>query len=78
MKRRFRRPIILTFPYFEMKPRILPFPRDGKPPAAPSESQSLMAVESGAVDAELTNVRDRLFRMIVANQWDPSHGNRAS
>ena len=77
MKRRFPRPIILTFPYFEVKPRILPFPRDGKLPAAASKSQSLAAAELGA-DAELRKVRDRLFRMIVASQGNPSHGNRAS
>ncbi|MGD9635244.1 MAG: hypothetical protein AB7G28_21980 [Pirellulales bacterium] len=76
MKRRFPRPIILTFPYFEVKPRILPFPRDGKLPAV-RESQSLATADPGP-DAELRKVRDRLFRMIVASQWNPSHGNRAS
>lgn len=76
MKRRFPRPIILTFPYFEVKPRILPFPRDGKLSAA-SESQSLPPAPRDA-EVELRKVRDRLFRMIVATQWNPSHGNRAS
>lgn len=76
MKCRFNRPIILTFPCFEVKPRILPFPRDGKLPAA-SESQSLPPGPRDA-EAELRKVRDRLFRTIVATQWNPSHGNRAS
>lgn len=76
MKRRFKRPIILTFPYFEAKPCILPFPRDGKLPAA-SQTQPFATAEPEA-DAELRRVRDRLFRMIVATQWNPSHGNRAS
>ena len=34
--------------------------------------------ENAAARAELAQVRDRLFRMIVANEWDRSHGNRAS
>jgi hypothetical protein len=75
MKRRIARPVILTFPTFEVKPRILPFrvptmttsPATATPPAAGVASRS-----------ELEAVRDRLFRMIVANEWDRSHGNRAS
>jgi hypothetical protein len=78
MKRTMSRPIILTLPTYERntyaaKPRILPFP-------VPAKSEALKAVEPdrGPSAAELSEVRERLFRMIVANQWDRSHGNRAS
>lgn len=34
--------------------------------------------EAEPTGAALAEVRDRLFRMIVANEWDRNHGNRAS
>jgi hypothetical protein len=78
MKRSPSQPVILTLRTFEScatrpRPRILPFPdrtaRDAEPP---------VASERVPRDQGLSEVRDRLFRMIVANQWDRSHGNRAS
>ncbi len=76
MKRSNSRPIILNLPTYEMhsraaQPRILPFPdsRADQQPKVKERDES---------DAELDKVRERLFRMIVANQWDHSHGNRAS
>jgi hypothetical protein len=76
MKRKSPRPVILTMPTFEScavappPPRILPFPgRD--------ETSKLVRLETHSA-TELSEVRERLFRMIVANQWDRSHGNRAS
>jgi len=76
VKRSNSRPIILTLPTYETnafasKPRILPFPgrRADQQPTVKERDES---------DAELGEVRARLFRMIVANQWDRSHGNRAS
>jgi len=73
MRRRFPRPIILTFPTFNPKPRILPFPA-----VAEKKTPAPVAEETRASDAELREVRERLFRMIVSNQWDRSNGNRAS
>ena len=37
-----------------------------------------VAGEAEPTGAALAEVRDRLFRMIVANEWDRNHGNRAS
>jgi hypothetical protein len=51
-------------------PRILPFP--GREDASGPVQLDVRPPE------ELREVRERLFRMIVANQWDHSHGNRAS
>ncbi len=73
MRRRYARPIILTFPNFNPKPRILPFPTVAEEPAPDP-----VAEKEKASDAELREVRERLFRMIVSNQWDRSNGNRAS
>ena len=73
MKRTCSRPIILTLPTYEAKPRILPFPGRGG-----SERGASVEPNAAASDADLSAMRDRLFRMIVANQWDHSHGNRAS
>jgi hypothetical protein len=76
MKRKISRPIILTMPTFEScatappPPRILRFPD----PEDAHESVELEARPS----AELREVRERLFHMIVATQLDRSHGNRAS
>jgi hypothetical protein len=76
MKRKTSRPVILTMPTFEScatappPPRIIPFPiREDA-----SGSVQLDACPS----EELREVRERLFRMIVATQLDRSHGNRAS
>lgn len=76
MKRNTSRPVILTMPTFEScatappPPRIIPFP------------DRTEASESVQLDArppeELRELRERLFRMIVSNQLDRSHGNRAS
>ena len=77
MKRRNPRAIIFTLPTYEAHAPaaqlcILPFP--GR-----REVQSLkVAPERDETDPALGEVRERLFRMIVANQWDRSHGNRAS
>ncbi len=78
MKRTSSRPIILPLPTLarlacEARPRILPFPTcaGGNTPKASAECDL-------PSDADLAAVRDRLFRMIVANQSDHSHGNRAS
>jgi len=78
MKRTMNRPIILTLRSPESfassaPPRILPFP--GR---ATSEPPEPVAADPDPDQADLDEVRDRLFRMIVANQWDRSHGNRAS
>lgn len=72
MKRNDSRPMIFTLPTYEMravrrKPRILPFPVHPSTPTKPS----------GGSD-DLSEVRDRLFRMIVAKHWNRSHGHRAS
>ncbi len=82
MKRSNSRPIILNLPTFEMhsrasKPRILQFHRLGMNSRKTGEQSPPVElhVESNAA---LSEVRERLFRMIVANQWDRSHGNRAS
>jgi hypothetical protein len=69
--------MILSFPNYEVKPRILPFPRLGMNSRATSES-SMPVEPNGNPGSDLSAVRDRLFRMIVANQWDRSHGHRAS
>ena len=75
MKHRASRPVILSMNPFESRatetaPRILAFPsREAKTEPARPETDSA---------DELGEVRERLFRMIVANQWDRSHGNRAS
>ena len=73
MKRNLSNPMILTLPTYEVKPRILPF-RRGK------ANNRIAVVEASVAssDADLSVVRDRLFRMIVANEWDRSNGNRAS
>ena len=77
MKRRNPRAIIFTLPTYEAhapvaQPCILPFPGS-------REVQPLKGTpERDETDPELGEVRERLFRMIVANQWDRSHGNRAS
>jgi len=42
------------------------------------KSSANVAGEADPTDAALAAVRDRLFRMIVANEWDRNHGNRAS
>ena len=76
------------------QPRILPFPTRTSAERQPGEQSRVVKqrvkkrrVESGpasvaeavaTTDAALTEVRDRLFRMIVANEWDRNHGNRAS
>jgi hypothetical protein len=77
MKRRFSRPVILALTSnkiaaFDVKPRLLPFPSDR------ARAQPAPAEQPKAPDAELGEVRERLFRMIVAKEWDRSHGNRAS
>jgi hypothetical protein len=73
MQRTNSRPVILTLPTYQEEPKIVPFPRRAnnrrRAPAKPT---------SDARDADLREIRDRLFRMIVANEWDRSHGNRAS
>jgi hypothetical protein len=77
MKQSLTRPIILTLPGYDLpgkrvKPRILRFPgRQASVTSQPSESND-------DSDDALCAVRERLFRMIVASQWDRSHGNRAS
>lgn len=79
---------------FEAQPRILPFPTRASAERQPGEQSRVVKqrvkkrrVESGpanaagaveTTDAALAEVRDRLFRMIVANEWDRNHGNRAS
>lgn len=78
MKRNSPRPVILRLPTFEMhairaQPQILPFP-GRRAIDAPAPTVSL----ERSSDAELRAVRDRLFRMIVANQWNRTHGHRAS
>jgi len=79
MKRRNPRAIIFTLPTYEAhapaaQPRILPFPgsRETQPLKVAPER------DVDEIDPALGEVRERLFRMIVANQWDRSHGNRAS
>ncbi len=82
MKQTLSRPIILTLPGYErpgfdlpgydVKPRILRFPRrrtSGRKKPVESTSDS---------DDALCAVRERLFRMIVATEWNRSNGNRAS
>ena len=77
MKQTLSRPIILTLPGYErpaydVKPRILRFPgRRAIGRTKPVES-------SCETDDALCAVRERLFRMIVATEWDRSNGNRAS
>ena len=93
MKRTNSRPIILPLPTFAMhafeaQPRILPFPTRGHGDHSTvfvrdAESNDVAPNDVEPKNSEPTNdelsaVRDRLFRMIVANQWDRSHGNRAS
>jgi len=78
MKRKLSRPIILTFPAPEPAPRILPFPRRAKSTSAKSGPPTQDEAAAASDSSELREVRERLFRMIVANQWDRSHGNRAS
>lgn len=78
MKRKASRPIILTMPTFEScatatappPPRIIPFP-------VREDASGAVQLEARPAE-ELREVRERLFRMIVANQLDRSHGNRAS
>jgi hypothetical protein len=79
MKRRIARPVILTFPTFEVKPRILPFRVPTMNPSPVTATATATPPAAGVASrSELEAVRDRLFRMIVANEWDRSHGNRAS
>lgn len=76
MKRKFSRPVILTMHTFDTcatappPPRILPFP-------VHAEAAEPVQLETRPSE-ELREVRERLFRMIVATQLDRSHGNRAS
>lgn len=79
---------------FEAQPRILPFPTRASAERQPGEQSRVVKqrvkkrrIETGpanaggvvdTTDAALAEVRDRLFRMIVANEWDRNHGNRAS
>lgn len=77
MKRRTVRPFIITLPIAACQaqasqPRILPFPGSGGQEQPPADEPRRDA------DTELSEVRERLFRMIVAKEWDRSHGNRAS
>jgi hypothetical protein len=73
MKLRVFSPCVLSKSKYQPKPRILPFP--GRQCSGPQKT-----AQPGPDDraADLSEVRDRLFRMIVANQSDRSHGNRAS
>jgi len=72
------RPVILRMPCDEEQPRILRFPKRGKNHRATRRRSTLVAPGDDPVDADLSAVRDRLFRMIVATEWDRSNGNRAS
>jgi hypothetical protein len=82
MKQTLSRPIILTMPGYERpgsdlpgcnaKPRILRFP------GRRARGQSQPAESTGDSDDALGAVRERLFRMIIATEWDRSNGNRAS
>jgi hypothetical protein len=67
------RPVILPMPTLEVEPKIVRFPgrRNSRRRAAAKSA-------SEPRDSVLSEARDRLFRMIVANEWDRSHGNRAS
>jgi len=83
MKRTMSRPIILTLPTYEMhavemKPRILPFPRLGLNSRKASKRPRSVEASRDLGDADLGEIRDRLFRMIVSNEWDRSHEHRAS
>ena len=73
MNRTLSRPVILTLPSCEVKPRILRFPD-----RTTSVRATRIAPSNDSGDDPLSAVRDRLFRMIVATEWDRSHGNRAS
>ncbi len=77
MKRTVSRPMILSFPNYEVKPRILPFSRLGMNRRATSDPSTPVEA-NGNPGSDLSQVRDRLFRMIVSNEWDRSHGHRAS
>jgi hypothetical protein len=82
MKQTLSRPIILTLPGYErpaydlpgdsVKPRILRFP------GRRTIGRSKPVEPSCETDDALCAVRERLFRMIVATEWDRSNGNRAS
>jgi hypothetical protein len=79
---------------FAAQPRILPFPTRASAERQPGEQSRVVKqrvkkrrIEAGPTnivgeaeptEAALAEVRDRLFRMIVANEWDRNHGNRAS
>jgi hypothetical protein len=67
------RPVILPMPTLEVEPKIVPFPGRRN-----SRRRAAAKPEREPRDSVLSEVRDRLFRMIVANEWDRSHGNRAS
>ena len=73
MNRTLSRPVILRLPSDEMKPRILRFPD-----RTTSVRSTRIAPSGDSGDDALSEVRERLFRMIVASEWDRSHGNRAS
>jgi hypothetical protein len=82
MKQSLSRPIILTLsgyerPAFDLpgdraRPRILRFP--GRRATVRSKSVE----PSRESDDALCAVRERLFRMIIATEWNRSNGNRAS
>jgi hypothetical protein len=72
MNRNNSSPIILTLPTYEEGPRTLPFP------GRTTNRRRSPAKRLAADDAGLADVRARLLQMIIANEWDRSHGNRAS
>ena len=81
MKRTHSQPVILPLPIVAatiQRPATIPFPRRRglrRRSIRRRDPQPTIAEET---DGALAQMRDRLLKMILANEWDRTHGHRAS
>jgi hypothetical protein len=80
MKRTHSHPVILPLPIVAAtmeRPATVRFPRR-RSFRRGRAGRVARPTRSDDVDDALAQMRDRLLKMILANEWDRSHGHRAS